>query len=144
MLLAIPLLALAMVLFPPAWLVYRVFFDRSRVPALEPFIRFQPPTTGVVRDAQGNALIELAREYRRVVTYDEVPPILRYAILSAEDRNFFSHSGVDYSALPRVVRKTAARSLGEWWGGDDGLRLLCRRVAPPSRNSSSAGTSSGI
>jgi hypothetical protein len=33
-------------------------------------------------------------------------------------------SGVDYGALPRVVRKTAARSLGEWRNGDAGLRLL--------------------
>ena len=48
-------------------------------------------------------LIELAREYRRVVSYDEVPPVLRHAILAAEDKNFFSHSGVDYGALPRVV-----------------------------------------
>jgi membrane peptidoglycan carboxypeptidase len=121
---AIPLLAAAPVLFPAAWLVHRVYFDRGRLPALEPFIRFELPTTGVVRDAQGKALIELAREYRRVVTYDEVPPILRQAILAAEDKNFFSHSGVEYRALPRVVRKTAARSLGEWWKGDNGLRLL--------------------
>ena len=124
MLLAIPLLALALVLLPTAWLVHRVYLDRSGVPDLEPFIQFQPPSTGVVRDAQGRTLIELAREYRQVVSYDEVPPILRHAILAAEDKNFFSHSGVDYSALPRVVRKTAARSLGVWWDGDDGLRLL--------------------
>jgi penicillin-binding protein 1A len=117
-------LSLLAALLPAAWLVHRVYFDRSRLPDLAPFIRFQPPTTGVVRDAQGKALIELAREYRRVVTYDEVPPILRQAILAAEDKNFFSHSGVDYSALPRVVRKTVARSLGEWWNGAAGLRLL--------------------
>jgi penicillin-binding protein 1A len=123
-LVATPLLALTVALFPAAWLVHRVYFDRSRLPDLGPFIRFQPPTTGVVRDAQGETLIELAREYRRVVSYDEVPPVLRDAILAAEDKNFFSHSGVDYSALPRVVRKTAARSLGEWWNGDAGLRLL--------------------
>jgi penicillin-binding protein 1A len=123
-LLAIPPVAVATVLLPAAWLVHRVYFDRTRLPALEPFIRFEPPTTGVVRDALGNPLIELAREYRRVVTYDEVPPILRQAILAAEDKNFFSHSGVDYTALPRVVRKTAARSLGQWWNGDAGLRLL--------------------
>jgi penicillin-binding protein 1A len=120
--LAIPLSVLTPVLLP-AWLVHRVYFDRSRVPALEPFIRFQPPTIGVVRDTEGKALIELAREYRRVVTYDEVPPILRQAILAAEDKNFFSHSGVEYRALPRVVRKTVARSLGEWRKGG-GLRLL--------------------
>ena len=58
---------------PAAWLVYRVYFDRSGLPDLEPFIRFEPPTIGEVHDARGKALIELAREYRRVVSYDEVP-----------------------------------------------------------------------
>jgi membrane peptidoglycan carboxypeptidase len=38
-------------------------------------------------------VIQLAREYRRVVTYDEVPLVVRQAILAAEDKNFLSHSG---------------------------------------------------
>ena len=123
-LLGIALLALALLLVPPGWLVYHVYVDRTGMPALDAFIRFEPPTTGVVRDVHGKVLIELAREYRRVVTYDEVPPILRQAILSAEDNRFFSHSGVDYRALPRVVQKTAMRSVSEWWKGGHGFRLL--------------------
>ena len=59
-------------------------------------------------------VIQLAREYRRVVTYDELPLVVRQAILAAEDKNFHSHSGVDYGALPRVIQKTAVRSLAEW------------------------------
>ena len=35
------------------------------------------------------------REKQRLVRYEEIPPILRYAILSAEDKRFFSHSGFD-------------------------------------------------
>ncbi len=111
-LLAVALIPVALLLVPAAWLVHHVYFDRAGVPDLEAFIRFEPPTTGVVCDAHGNVLIELAREYRRVVTYDEVPLILRQAILAAEDKRFFSHSGVDYRVLPRVVQKTAARSVG--------------------------------
>ena len=112
----------AALLLLPAGLVHHVYFDRSGLPDLEPFIRFEPPTIGEVYDARGKVLIELAREYRRVVSYDEVPPILRQAILAAEDKNFFSHSGVDYRALPRVVHKTAVRSLAAWWKGG-GFRL---------------------
>ncbi|HSO22272.1 MAG TPA: transglycosylase domain-containing protein, partial [Chondromyces sp.] len=122
--LAVVFLPAALLLVPATWLVHRVYFDRTGLPELESFIRFDPPTTGVVRDAHGQVLIELAREYRRVVTYDEVPPILRQAILAAEDKRFFAHSGVDYRALPRVVKKTAAHSLGNWWKGDHGLRLI--------------------
>ena len=68
-------------------------------------------------------LIRLAREYRRVVTYDEVPPVLRHAILSAEDKHFFIHSGVDYRALPRMLQKTAGRSLAASGTGDAGFRM---------------------
>ena len=58
------------------------------------------------------------------MTYDQVPKVLRDAILAAEDKNFLSHSGIDYSVLPRVVHKTAASSLGAWWKGGSGFRLM--------------------
>ena len=116
-----PIVATLMLL-PPATLFQHVYFDRSDLPEIAPFILFQPPTTGEVTDARGEVVIQLAREYRRVVKYDEVPLVVRQAILAAEDKNFHSHSGVDYGALPRVVQKAAARSLAEWKRGS-GLRL---------------------
>ena len=122
LLLAASSLALLLLILPGA-VIHYVYFDRTGLPDLEPFIRFEPPTTGRVYDAQGKVLIELAGEYRKVVSFDEVPPILRQAILSAEDKNFFFHSGVEYRALPRVIQKTVARSLSEWWKGDAGFRL---------------------
>jgi len=118
---AAPLALLSLLL--SGWFIHHVYFDRSGLPDIERFIRFEPPTTGKVYDARGKVLIELAREYRRVVSYDEVPVILRQAVLAAEDKNFFSHSGVEYRALPRVVKKTAVRSLGAWWKGG-GFKLL--------------------
>jgi penicillin-binding protein 1A len=112
-----------LLLLPVAGLVHHVYFDASGLPDIEPLIRFEPPTIGEVSDARGTVLIELARQYRRVVTYDEVPVILRQAILAAEDKNFFSHSGVDYGALPRVIQKTVVRSVATWWKGHERFRL---------------------
>jgi penicillin-binding protein 1B len=40
-------------------------------------------------------------EERILVTYDKIPPVLVQAILSAEDKRFFSHRGLD---LPRMVK----------------------------------------
>src|SRR5512140_3855646 len=68
--LAVTVAATAWIFLPALWLVQHVYFDRSGLPDLEPFIRFEPATTGVVRDVHGRAMIELAREYRRVVNYD--------------------------------------------------------------------------
>jgi penicillin-binding protein 1A len=113
-----------LLLFLATALMHHVYFDRSNLPDLEPFIRFAAPTTGSVYDARGKVLIELAGEYRKVVSYDEVPAILRQAILAAEDKNFFSHSGVEYRALPRMIQKTVVRSLTEWRKGGAGFRLL--------------------
>jgi penicillin-binding protein 1A len=114
--LVLPLLLLAV------GFIHYIYFDRSGLPDLEPFIRFELSTTGRVYDVRDTVLVELAREYRRVVSYDEVPPILRDAILAAEDKNFFSHSGVEYRALPRMVYKTVVHSVGAWWKGD-GFRV---------------------
>src|SRR2546422_130340 len=117
---------LMVLLLPPVlatWgLAHHIYFDRSGVPDLEPFIRFELSTIGKVYDARGTVLVELAREYRQVVSYEEVPPVLRYAILAAEDKNFFAHSGVDYRALPRVLSRAVMSSVGAWWKGD-GFRL---------------------
>jgi penicillin-binding protein 1A len=113
-----------LLLLPAVGLVQHIYFDRSELPDLEPFIRFELPTIGQVYDTNGKVLVELAREYRQVVAYDEVPPVLRDAILAAEDKNFFLHSGVEYRALLRVGYKTAVHSVAAW--RKNGLQLRLR------------------
>ena len=111
------------VLLPVTALVHHIYFDRRLLPDLERFIRFDVHATGRILDARGEVLVEIARENRRVVSYDEIPPVLRDAILAAEDKNFFSHSGVEYRAMPRVVYKTVVHSVAAWWKGDSAVRL---------------------
>jgi penicillin-binding protein 1B len=41
-------------------------------------------------------LFDSAREKRRAVRYDDLPPTLVHAILSAEDKRFFEHGGFDF------------------------------------------------
>ncbi len=90
---------------------YHVYFDRSDLPDIEAFARFEFPTVGTVYDATGQPLIELAKEYRKITKYEHIPPIVRDAIIATEDRNFFSHSGIDYSVFPRVLGKVRIRAL---------------------------------
>ena len=84
---------------------HHVYFNRHDLPDLGPFTRFEFLTIGRVYDTGGRPLIELAREYRQITRYDDIPPIVRDAILAAEDKRFFSHNGIDYFSLPRVLRK---------------------------------------
>ena len=41
-------------------------------------------------------LFDSAREKRRFVRYNDLPPVLVHAILSAEDKRFFEHGGFDF------------------------------------------------
>jgi penicillin-binding protein 1A len=109
-------------LLPLSGLLHHIYANERDLPDLEPFIRFELPTTGVVYDARGSILISVAREYRQVLSFEEVPAVLRNAVLAAEDKNFFSHSGVDYSVLPRVALRSIVRSIAVWRSGDE-LRL---------------------
>jgi penicillin-binding protein 1A len=85
--------------------IHYVNFDRTALPDVEPFARFEFPAIGTVYDANGQPLIELAREHRRLTKYKGIPRIVRDAIIAAEDKNFFSHSGVNYYGIPRVLAK---------------------------------------
>ncbi|MBZ5727403.1 MAG: transglycosylase domain-containing protein [Acidobacteriia bacterium] len=85
--------------------IHYVWFDRSNLPDIEAFSRFELPTIGHVYDIDGRPLVEMASEYRQITRYEGIPPIVRGAILAAEDKNFFSHSGIDYSAFARVLCK---------------------------------------
>src|SRR5579872_912894 len=76
---------------------YHIYVDRTNLPDLEPFVRFDFPTIGHIYDTNGRPLMEMATEYRWISQYGDIPPVVSGAILAAEDRNFFSHSGVDYS-----------------------------------------------
>src|SRR5258708_4955642 len=88
-----------------------ISYNRTDLPNLDAFLRFEPPTTGHIYDSNGHVLIELGRERREIIQYKDIPDVLRQAILSAEDENFFSHAGVDYSVFPRLLGKINIRAL---------------------------------
>jgi penicillin-binding protein 1A len=94
-----------------AAIVLYVRFDRSGLPDMEAFSRFELPTIGHVYDANGRLLVEMASEYREITSYPDIPPVVRGAVLAAEDKNFFSHGAVDYAGFARVIYKLRIRDL---------------------------------
>ena len=116
------LCATAFAAVPAAAGLYHVYFDRNSLPDLDGFTRFEFSTIGHIYDAHGQPLREMAAESRQLTRYDEIPPIVRDAILAAEDKHFFSHSGVDYTGFARVLCKIRLGNLiGRLWrmGGRD-------------------------
>ena len=60
--------------------------------------------TSVVVDADGNVMAELYREENREdVRLDQIAPVMQTALVAAEDRSFFSHSGLDPVGIGRAL-----------------------------------------
>ncbi len=73
------------------------------LPEADRLITYQPPLPTMVRGADGSIVYSYARERRVQLRYVDFPPQLIHSFLSAEDKNFFSHGGVDYVGLGEAV-----------------------------------------
>jgi penicillin-binding protein 1A len=62
-----------------------------------------------VYDRHGGVLAELFRERRTIVPVAELPEHLLHAVVAAEDKRFFEHGGIDWTAVLRAVVVDAAR-----------------------------------
>jgi penicillin-binding protein 1A len=88
-----------------------IYYDRVGLPDPGPFERFEFPAIGRIYDTNGQPIIELAREYRQITAYADIPPVVRDGLLAVEDKRFFAHNGVDYRSIPRVIGKVR---VGAW------------------------------
>ncbi len=61
---------------------------------------YAPGTITRIHARDGKLIGEFATERRLILTYDEIPEVLRNAIVSAEDGEFFEHFGIN---IPRLV-----------------------------------------
>ena len=83
---------------------YRSF--ASELPQLDEVGAYEDLAPGVTRiyAADGSLLAELAREHRAYTRLDDIPEPLIAAFLSAEDRRFFAHAGLDFRGLARATQ----------------------------------------
>ena len=75
------------------------------LPAVAQLKNYQPPVTTRVYASNGDLLGEYARERRFFVPIAFVPKLVIQAFTSAEDKNFYSHRGVDPSGIARAAVK---------------------------------------
>ena len=64
---------------------------------------YQPPITTRVYANDGSLIAEYARERRLFVPIESIPRRVIDAFLSAEDKDFYSHPGVDLNGVMRAV-----------------------------------------
>src|SRR5437868_3763154 len=100
-----------LVLVPVVLIALHIYRDRDNLPDPGPFERFEFLAIGHVYDANGEPLIQLAREHRAITRYNDIPAVVRDAIVATEDKHFFAHNGVDYSTIPRVLGRVRLATL---------------------------------
>ena len=81
------------------------------LPSSEKLLAYQPPLPTNVRGYDGNPVQTFARERRVELAYDEYPPLVIHAFISAEDKTFFSHGGIDYPGLIGAVFDYTTKSV---------------------------------
>ena len=65
---------------------------------------YDPPTVTRLYAADGRVLAEYAAEKRLFVPLRAIPKRLAQAFISAEDKNFYEHKGIDITGIARAVR----------------------------------------
>ncbi|HRM75034.1 MAG TPA: transglycosylase domain-containing protein, partial [Paracoccus sp. (in: a-proteobacteria)] len=106
-----------------AWIVTAVFFIAltlgavfwmfSRdLPSHEQLAQYSPKTISRIYSGEGRLIDEFAQERRIYVPIEEIPPLVKQAFVSAEDKNFYHHHGFDPRGMIGALVE-AVKSRGE-------------------------------
>jgi penicillin-binding protein 1A len=87
----------------------------GQCPSVEELDAYQPRQTSKLYAADGQFIAELGLERRTLVRLEDMPPMLRLAFVTIEDKRFYDHGGVDWFRVPGAawnVVKTRSFSQG--------------------------------
>ncbi|HXP12652.1 MAG TPA: transglycosylase domain-containing protein, partial [Stellaceae bacterium] len=80
-----------------------VWYFGRELPDYRALADYQPPIVTRVHAADGRLLAEYATEKRIFVPVSAMPPLVTHAFVAAEDRNFYTHSGIDPMSMARAA-----------------------------------------
>ena len=109
--------------FMLGWLILWITVIRG-LPDARQLLAYEPPLPTNVRAYDGTPVHSYARERRVELAYDEYPPMLVHAYMSAEDKTFFEHGGVDYLGVLNAIFTNLTRS-----GRPIGASTITQQVA---------------
>lgn len=78
------------------------------LPDYEALAHYEPPMVTRVLASDGRLLSEYAKEKRVFVPMSAIPDRVSKAFLAAEDQNFYTHPGVDFTSVLRAVVQNVA------------------------------------
>ncbi|MEY2631667.1 MAG: hypothetical protein RIR00_321, partial [Pseudomonadota bacterium] len=93
------------------------------LPALEVLTDYRPKMPLRIYSADGALIGEFGEERRAVIHIQDVPEVMKQAILSAEDDRFYQHSGIDLIGVTRAAVNNLAG------GKKQGASTITQQVA---------------
>jgi len=111
-----------------------LFVYNSDLPQVSSLEDYHPSLVTDVYSDDGRVIGSFALERRIVVTWDEIPQVVKDAITSVEDQNFFTHWGIDFYGIARAgLKDMMARRVVE--GGSTLTQQLSKNLfLTPERN----------
>jgi penicillin-binding protein 1A len=82
-----------------------IYFSRN-LPEIPTIESYRPPIITEVISADGQISGEFFEERRKVVPYDRIPKRVIQAFIASEDKNFFTHGGIDVLGTLRAALNT--------------------------------------
>ncbi|MEM6895952.1 MAG: PBP1A family penicillin-binding protein, partial [Pseudomonadota bacterium] len=90
-----------------------IFYMYGRdLPSYDELATYTPKTISRIYSGEGRIIDEFATERRLFASAEEIPPLVKAAFISAEDKNFYDHAGYDPRGIAAAVRD-AVVSRGE-------------------------------
>ncbi|MEM9421832.1 MAG: transglycosylase domain-containing protein, partial [Pseudomonadota bacterium] len=90
---------------------------------------YEPGVTTRVHAGDGSLVAEFARERRLFVPAESIPPAVKQAFISAEDKGFYEHNGLDYRGIMRAMRNNMVKILSGRGGPMEGGSTITQQVA---------------
>ena len=85
-------------------LIFSILWKYSNdIPDYKFLKSYKPPVSSKVYSRNGELVADFSKEKRVFVPYNAIPKNVINSFLSAEDKNFFSHPGVDAKGVLRAV-----------------------------------------
>jgi penicillin-binding protein 1A len=82
-----------------------LWYFSSDLPDYKILANYKPPISSRVHSGEGQLIAEYALQKRLFIPYESIPKKVIYSFVSAEDKNFFSHPGVDAKSITRAIVK---------------------------------------
>ena len=85
-------------------LIFGVLWTYSNnIPDYKFLKNYKPPVSSKVYSGDGELIADFSKEKRIFIPYNSIPKNVINSFLSAEDKNFYSHPGVDAKGVLRAV-----------------------------------------